>query len=100
MKEVIMKTTSAGPNGTYLSGAVVPVDDKEAEQLVNGGYAEYVDPVEEPKQETSDQKEESSITVDDYHTGGGYYELPNGEKVRGKENALEALKELEKAGDK
>ncbi len=30
--------------------------------------------------------------------GGGYYELPNGEKVRGKEKAIEALKALE-AGD-
>ncbi|PCN44474.1 hypothetical protein B9C88_09670 [Brevibacillus laterosporus] len=30
--------------------------------------------------------------------GGGYYELPNGEKVRGKEKAIEALQAL-KAGD-
>ncbi|MBU8908511.1 hypothetical protein [Desertibacillus haloalkaliphilus] len=32
--------------------------------------------------------------VDQYHAGGGYYELPDGEKVRGKENAMEALKQL------
>lgn len=25
------------------------------------------------------------------HVGGGYYELPNGERVRGKEEALSAL---------
>lgn len=30
------------------------------------------------------------------HVGGGYYELPNGDKVKGKENALKALEELEK----
>ncbi|MEY9096280.1 hypothetical protein [Paenibacillus sp. RC84] len=30
------------------------------------------------------------------HVGGGNFELPNGEKVRGKENALEALEKLEK----
>jgi hypothetical protein len=29
------------------------------------------------------------------HVGGGYYELPNGEKVKGKENALAALNEQE-----
>lgn len=27
------------------------------------------------------------------HTGGGWYELPNGEKIQGKENALAALEE-------
>jgi hypothetical protein len=28
------------------------------------------------------------------HVGGGYYELPNGEKVKGKENALKELAEI------
>lgn len=28
------------------------------------------------------------------HLGGGYYELPNGEKVKGKEAALNRLNEL------
>ena len=30
------------------------------------------------------------------HVGGGYFELPNGEKVKGKELALEKLNELNK----
>lgn len=43
-----------------------------------------------------DQDQESEeIDVDQYHTGGGYYELPDGNKVRGKGKALNALKELE-----
>ncbi|EOP26135.1 hypothetical protein IG5_02871 [Bacillus toyonensis] len=33
------------------------------------------------------------------HVGGGYYELPNGEKVKGKDTALEALKQLEQVGE-
>lgn len=33
------------------------------------------------------------------HTGGGYYELPNGEKVKGKEAALDALKEINQTGE-
>ncbi|PFS62565.1 hypothetical protein COK41_15870 [Bacillus cereus] len=33
------------------------------------------------------------------HVGGGYYELPNGEKVKGKEVALKALEELEPVGE-
>lgn len=89
-----MKTTSAGPDGTFLIGTVVTFDEKEAEQLVDGGYAEYVDEVQE-EQET----ESSTLNIEDYHVGGGYYELPNGDKVRGKEKAEEALKELEEAGD-
>lgn len=30
------------------------------------------------------------------HTGGGWYELPNGEKVQGKEEAEQALAKLER----
>lgn len=35
-------------------------------------------------------KEEDGIK----HVGGGYYELPNGEKIKGKDKALEELKKL------
>ncbi|QWH26534.1 hypothetical protein EXW51_00150 (plasmid) [Bacillus mycoides] len=38
-------------------------------------------------------------TKDPVHVGGGYYELPNGEKVKGKDAALEALKELDRVGE-
>ena len=34
------------------------------------------------------------ITPEIKHTGGGWYELPNGRKVQGKEAAEKALKEL------
>lgn len=50
------------------------------------------------------QVETMSVPVDDtedtdnveypVHTGGGYYELSNGEKVQGKDKAIEAEKEL------
>lgn len=30
-----------------------------------------------------------------FHKGGGYYELSNGEQVRGKEDAIEAQKEID-----
>lgn len=33
------------------------------------------------------------------HVGGGYYELPNGEKIKGKDAALKALKQLERVGE-
>lgn len=34
------------------------------------------------------------VTPEIKHTGGGWYELPNGQKVQGKEAAEKALKEL------
>jgi len=40
-----------------------------------------------------DTKEESDKGIK--HTGGGWYELPNGEKIQGKEEAEAALAELE-----
>lgn len=33
------------------------------------------------------------------HTGGGWYELSNGEKVQGKEEAIKAEQELSEVGD-
>ncbi|QWG51668.1 hypothetical protein EXW28_18175 [Bacillus mycoides] len=47
------------------------------------------------KERIIDKKEGSKGPV---HVGGGYYELPNGEKIKGKDAALEALKQLEQVG--
>jgi hypothetical protein len=33
------------------------------------------------------------------HTGGGWYELSNGEKVKGKDEAVAAEKDLQKSGE-
>lgn len=33
------------------------------------------------------------------HTGGGWYQLSNGEKVKGKEEALAAEKDFQKSGE-
>lgn len=48
---------------------------------------------EDPKPEPEEAADESSDEVDvsEYHVGGGMYELPNGERVRGKDAAREAL---------
>lgn len=44
---VKMLTTAAGPDGVFLAGQVVDVDDRLAKAFIAGGYAEYL---EEPKQ--------------------------------------------------
>jgi hypothetical protein len=43
MQNIRMVTTYAGPNGTCTPGSTVYVDDEEANDLVSGGYAEYVE---------------------------------------------------------
>ncbi|URN94561.1 MAG: hypothetical protein NAG76_22555 [Candidatus Pristimantibacillus lignocellulolyticus] len=61
----------------------IPPNDERADQLVEKGYIEPVD-----GNDTSDDGQLINL-------GGGYYELPNGEKVRGKDKALKALEALE-----
>jgi hypothetical protein len=49
MAKVRMKTLDAGPNGVRQIGQVYDVDDKEAKELVEGGFAEYVEKSNEKK---------------------------------------------------
>lgn len=44
------------------------------------------------KQEPEADKVETT-ELEPEHVGGGYYKLPNGDKVKGKQAALDALKE-------
>lgn len=41
MKNIIMKSISAGPKGVMHPDISYPVDDVEAKALVDGGYAVY-----------------------------------------------------------
>ena len=41
MKKIVMKTLSAGPNGSYSPGQLVSLPDEQAKELVAGGYAVY-----------------------------------------------------------
>lgn len=50
----------------------------------------------EDKKEEKKEVEEEKVEAEEWpkHVGGGYYELPNGEKVKGKKEALKKLEEL------
>lgn len=65
----------------YEKGDTYTYKDKERVAfLIEKGYLE------------EDEPQRENIKSDEIkHTGGGWYELPNGEKVKGKEKALEAL---------
>lgn len=62
---------------------------------------EQVENTEEKQEVDEKEQEESADNEFPKHTGGGYYELSNGEKVQGKDAAIEAEKELNevKEGD-
>ncbi len=55
MKQIMMKTLVAGPEGSYSPGQTVALPDDEAKELVDGGYAQYVKPgaAKEVKKETA-----------------------------------------------
>lgn len=51
---------------------------------------------EDEKQSADGQEEKTDVSNGKYpkHTGGGWYELSNGEKVQGKDESIEAQNEL------
>lgn len=42
MKRIKMTSQYCGASGTFPPGSELPMDDAEAKQLVEGGYAKYV----------------------------------------------------------
>lgn len=52
----------------------------------------FVEPEDRPVEDEQDGAvDASSDDLDEFHVGGGWYELPGGERVRGKDAAREAL---------
>lgn len=68
----------ASASWSYSPGQIAEIDDEEAKRLINAGLAKKLD----------DTKPEGYPK----HLGGGYYELPNGKRVRGKEKAIKAMR--------
>jgi hypothetical protein len=71
-------------------------DEKRAKYLQEWGYiGKEVDPKNDKEEVDDDEKIEDEIEKEGIkHVGGGYYELPNGEKVKGKQNAIAELEKL------
>lgn len=61
-------------------------DDAEASE----DEPEGDDTPDESEDDSFDSQQQAADDVAQYHTGSGWYELPNGERVRGKEAAIEA----------
>lgn len=77
----------------YVLGVSHVIDGRESDiTTIKATTEAELEP--EPDPEAESAGEPTELDVAQYHTGGGYYELPNGEKVRGKEAATKALNEL------
>jgi hypothetical protein len=69
---------------------IAELKDEVGQKLVHFGYVEVLEP------QTNGGSGITLLTVDDLPQKSGWYELPNGEKVQGREKAEEALEELNK----
>lgn len=56
--KIRMRTTAAGPDGVLTAGQVYSLEGAQAEALVEGGYAEAVEPVEAKASKKVVKKEE------------------------------------------
>jgi hypothetical protein len=87
MMRVKMKKTSASSAGVFLNNHEYEIENELAESLVVVGAAVSLEPQEKDFEEDHEDDPESLLK----HVGGGYYELPNGERVKGKEKAEKVL---------
>lgn len=85
---VTMLVTLAGPNQILEQDKKYEVNQETADAFVEAGIAK-----KDVVSEKSNEDDNGPLNEDGLkHLGGGWYELPNGEKVKGKEEALAALK--------
>ena len=82
---------------TYPAGKPAELPDDVAERAIGAGWAEAEEPeAEEPEAEEPEAEEpEAEEPEHPKHTGGGYYELSDGSKVKGKKAAVEAQAALD-----
>ncbi|TCT23387.1 hypothetical protein EDD68_107101 [Melghiribacillus thermohalophilus] len=92
----------------YIPGNEYHADPERLKELAEKGFIEYEahnedsntekDENQKENHEAPEQKaaeEETKQEEFPKHVGGGYFELSNGERVKGKEEALKAQSELE-----
>ncbi|MBO0419100.1 hypothetical protein JZO80_02915 [Vagococcus fluvialis] len=74
---------------TYEIGQEIEVTEKRGFEII---YSTILGPsfVVPILDEVNDNEGDNQDVVYPHHTGGGHYELSNGEKVKGKEAAIEA----------
>jgi|GEM_PF-3260950 len=85
MKKIKFIDAYADPKYTGIPGEEREVDNVTAEKLVKAGAAKVVGASEEP------DPEGSFVVI---HKGAGWYTLPDGSKIQGKDNAIDAAEAM------
>lgn len=76
------------PDKPYATEGPDATEERKAELIEKGFLA-----ADENVAEDSEKNEEDGNESEPKHVGGGWYELPNGERVKGKDEAIAAMKE-------
>lgn len=98
MKYPVLKNFRDKETGRlFLAGQSYSHEDQaRLDNLIELGFLQGAAADEDKKDSGSSNDDSDSFPK---HTGGGNYELSNGEKVKGKDKALAAEKELEARGE-
>lgn len=97
MKVCVLRSFATREHGSFQQGAVV--DMPESADWVEAGHAELVEDSSEDLFQTEEAEapaEEtgtSFVDVSQYHTGGGWYDVPGSDKKVRKDEAEEILRE-------
>jgi len=74
--KIKMLKTSASPSGNFSAGQIYTLPEQRAKSLIKSGAAVALESaVKPPELENATNKEA-------VHLGGGWYQLPDGSKVR------------------
>jgi hypothetical protein len=87
LKKVIMKVSIASPYWSYYPGQEVLLEDELAVAWNEVGHCKIIEEIEEPNTEIPTEIEEQITSL-----GGGWYQVPDGNKFQGKTAAMDYIK--------
>ena len=87
MKAKIL-TSVAGKNFAYSRGQIVDAEADRITGLVKAGHAKLINKLIET---ATKEPEEKAVEIEPKHIGGGWYELPDGSRIQGRDAAIEAM---------
>jgi len=100
MKVLVLRSFASTQHGSFQQGAVV--DMPEGADWVEAGHAEPVEESDgdlfqagEAESGATEGADTSAIDVSEYHTGGGWYDVPGSDKKVRKDEAEEILREAD-----
>lgn len=102
MSVIVLRTRVNTGGKIYLPGEqVTGLSKKEEQELVDLGVCRFPDVVtDEPHKDQENAGVGNEIPEGVTKLGGGYYLLPNGDKVRGLPAVLEAMADLQSGAEK